>query len=575
MTPDSRDIRTDSSQTLPRTNRRQFLGRLLSTSGAVALAGCELSPSSTPQSRGATSHQTESTPPPHTSKGDPSKRSDPVLNSQLDPALDPLLPDGLNPRHFTIHNLSPLALESKRSAIGSGLITPISRFFIRNNLPRPDEEIIRSADAWTLEVLGVKRPGTITLAALKGLGLETEVSVIQCSGNGRQYFEHGPSGSPWSTGAAGCAMWTGVRVSTLLKRFGGVEASAQFLTSTGGEPLPEGLDPTLAVVERSIPIEKALKDCLLAWEMNSQPIPITHGGPLRLIVPGYFGCNQIKYVKTIAATPSQSQAKIQSKGYRFRPIGEPGAPNFPSLWRMPVKSWLIGPGADGQAVLAGDVHFYGVALSGERGVTSVEVSLDEGDTWSPATLEPIDLGPNAWRPFKFSTQLKSGTYTLFSRATDRRGERQPKTRVENERGYRHHGWYDHGLTIEVVDQVQTVIASTRINTSASDLIDSSKPSPGALPNKQPAQKSVKLSEAGERGRLLFERGTTPPCGVCHTVSEAGVQGAVGPNLDLAKPSMERLRSAMTQGVGAMPSFAQTLSEAQIEDLATYVFEVTK
>ena len=397
--------------------RRAFLRGLLRTTGIAAVAACA------PASEGS---------------------APPVPEAPVpEPAGEPELPDGLDARHFHVHNRSPLALETRRSAMGAGLITPRARFFVRNNLPRPDAAILDDPDAWALEVAGVAGARAITLGELKTLGLEMEAVVIQCSGNGRKFYAHGPSGSQWATGAAGCAMWTGVRVSTLLAHLGGVVDGVRYLTATGGEVLPEGVDRDTVIVERSIPIEKGQADAMLVWEMNGEPIPLTHGGPLRLVVPGYFGCNQIKYIKRLAATVEQTTAKIQRSGYRLRPIGEKGSPDFPSMWRMPVKSWLHGPGADGQAVLAGPVTFFGVALSGERGVEQVEVSLDGGATWQTARFRGPDLGPNAWRAFTFTTELGVGAHTLVSRATDTAGDVQPEAREENERGYGHNGWADH------------------------------------------------------------------------------------------------------------------------------------
>ena len=93
------------------------------------------------------------------------------------------------------------------------------------------------------------------------------------------------------------------------------------------------------MVERSIPL-KALDQALLAWDMNDEPMPLAHGGPLRMVVPGYFGVNNVKYVDRVAFTEGQSDAKIQASGYRIRPIGEKGAPDQPSMWEMPVKSWV-------------------------------------------------------------------------------------------------------------------------------------------------------------------------------------------------------------------------------------------
>ena len=153
----------------------------------------------------------------------------------------------------------------------------------------------------------------------------------------------------------------------MFEHFGGVVGNPSFLTATGGEELPQGVDRDTVVVERSVPIGKGLEDCLLAWEMNGAPITPVHGGPLRLIVPGYFGVNNVKWLRQIAATTQESSAKIQQSGYRFRPQGEPGAPDHPSMWRMPVKSWLNGPGADGAEVLAGPVTLRRRLFRGARG----------------------------------------------------------------------------------------------------------------------------------------------------------------------------------------------------------------
>ena len=488
-------------------------------------------------------------------------REDVSSSERTDARSAPTLPDGIDPAYFVLHSKSPLALEVRRSAVGAGLITPVSRFFVRNNLPMPPETIVAHADAWVLEIEGTKRPGSMTLARLKGLGLETEASVIQCSGNGRAFFQHEPSGSKWGTGAAGCALWTGVRVKTLLDHFGGAAPGMKFLTSTGGEALPEGMDRGGLVVERSVPIDKALGDVLLAWEMNGAPIPLTHGGPLRLIVPGYYGCNSIKYVKRIACTQRESQAKIHRTGYRFRPIGKPSAPEYPSMWRMPVKSWVNGPGADDQPALAGEVTFYGVALSGERGVRKVDVSLDSGETWTPAKLEGPNLGPNAWRAFSFTTTLPAGAHTIVSRATDTKGDIQPRDRVENERGYGHNGWLDAALTVNLV----TVLPAPAPEVSEQRVV---------AVEEEPREE-VALSEAGSAGKAVFEEAADPPCGDCHALSESGAEGLVGPNLNELKPDARTVEAAVTSGVGAMPAYRTTLTPEQIKNVAAYVVESTK
>ena len=102
--------------------------------------------------------------------------------------------------------------------------------------------------------------------------------------------------------------------------------------------LPDGIEPSSVAVERSVPIDKGLDDCLLVWEMNGEPLPLVHGGPVRLLVPGYFGVNNVKWVKRIAASVNESGNKIQQSGYRMRAVGESGNATHPSMYRMPVKS---------------------------------------------------------------------------------------------------------------------------------------------------------------------------------------------------------------------------------------------
>ncbi|MCB9737890.1 MAG: molybdopterin-dependent oxidoreductase [Deltaproteobacteria bacterium] len=426
----------------------------------------------------------------------------------------------------------------------------------------PDAAILDDRLAWTVAFTGVAAPRAISLAELQQMPSETVAAVIQCSGNGRKFFAHGPSGSKWATGAAGCALWTGVRVADVVAAMGGATAGAGFMTSTGGETLPEGVDPLSVRVERSIPSAKGLQDAMLVWEMNGEPIPLTHGGPVRLLVPGYYGCNQIKYVRSIAFTSEQTRCKIQHSGYRLRPIGEHGGPDQPSMWRMNVKSWLFGPGADDEPVLAGKVQLYGAALSGERGVRKVEVSLDGGESWSEAQLHGPDLGAAAWRIFGFEATLAPGTHTVHTRATDSEGEVQPEARQENERGYGHNGWRDHGLQLTVVAKLppRRKKAAATAATAAGPAI---------------ARDSAKLSVDGKAGKALVQTGVQPACGACHTIGDAGLGGTVGPNLDVLQPTAEQVQSAVRNGVGAMPAFKGALSEAQIRQIATYIVEATK
>ena len=343
---------------------------------------------------------------------------------------------------------SSTTIETKRSAFGSSVVTPTNQLYVRNNLPTPPESIVADRDAWPVQIDGVKKPRQLTVRELKTMGLETVTMVLQCSGNGRAFFPSKPSGTQWTVGAAGCVVWSGVPVRDVVKALGGVADGMVYMTGTGGEVLPAGLDPKSVIVERSVPLA-ALEDALLAWEMNGEPVSLAHGGPLRLIVPGYTGVNNIKYIKQLAFTAKESEAHIMSHGYRISPPGSKGDPSQPSVQEMSVKSWINSPIPEDGNPAAGTVQIQGVAFGGMNAVKGVEVSIDGGKTWKQARLVGPDMGKFAWRQFVLQAQLPKGTYQLASRATDVKGNVQPETRGENQSGYNNSSWADHAVTVTV------------------------------------------------------------------------------------------------------------------------------
>jgi len=472
--------------------------------------------------------------------------------------------EGRNADDFIIHVAQPLAMETRRSRLGMSAITPTNRFYVRNNVPAPSPSILEAADEWEMEVAGVANPGTLTLAQLKTMPSETVAVVVQCSGNGRKFFEHPASGSQWEVGAAGCALWTGVRVSDVIDRMGGPAAGMRFLTATGAEEIPEGIDPLSVLVERSVPLEKGMADAILAWEMNGGPIPLLNGGPLRLIVPGYYGINHIKYVSRIAPTAEETRAAIQATGYRFRPIGQPGRPDQETMWELNVKSWLNGPGADDQPVLAGKNRFHGVAFSGRGAIEAVDYSVDGGSTWAPATFYGPDLGPWAWRTFSFELDLPPGEHRIATRARDASGDVQPAEREENERAYGHNGWRDHSLHVRTVTELPRVE-----RTPAGGGVDAGAAAAVA------AGPRVALSAEAEQGRTIFLEETDPSCGRCHIVEDAGTTGRLGPNLNTLVATEDRIVSAILNGAGTMPGYADKLTPEQVRLVARYLTEVAR
>lgn len=348
-----------------------------------------------------------------------------------------------NPESMIVHSSS--TLETRRSAFGTSLITPAEQLYVRNNLPAPDASFLKDGEEWDIVIEGVKHPRSLTLRELKTLGVQTVATVLQCSGNGRGFFPSKPSGTPWNVGAAGCVIWSGVPLKVVAQALGGVADGMRYITGTGGEKLPEGIDAKSIIVERSVPL-KALEDAMLVWEMNGAPLSLAHGAPLRLVLPGYQGVNNIKYIKRLAFSAIETDAKIMSHGYRVSPPGSKADPSQPSVQEMGVKSWINSPSTD---AAAGTVQIHGVAFGGLHAVRRLEVSVDGGHSWSDARFIGPDLGRFAWRQFVMQARLQPGTYLLASRATDTAGNVQPETRVENVSGYNNTSWADHAVKVTV------------------------------------------------------------------------------------------------------------------------------
>jgi sulfite oxidase len=179
---------------------------------------------------------------------------------------------------------------------------------------------------------------------------------------------------------------------------------------------------------RSTPSELAVSDGFLAWEMNGRPIPLLHGGPLRLLTPGWFGMASTKWLTHIHARPIVSDNYFMATGYRYAD----GSP----VERLRVKSLITAPLA-GERVNLGRVRASGQAWSGlgAGGIRSVELSLDDGRTWQPARLAGKEY-PYAWRSWAADIEIATpGPQRLLARATDRSGAVQPRNPDPNPGGF--------------------------------------------------------------------------------------------------------------------------------------------
>ena len=455
-----------------------------------------------------------------------------------------------------VHSSS--TIETRRSAFGSSGITRPTGSMCATICRRPTRQSSPTPTCGRSRSMACSIRARCRSRELKALGVETVTMVLQCSGNGRGYFPHKPSGTPWQVGAAGCVTWSGVPVRAVVEALGGVADGMRYMTGTGGEKLPEGIDPKSVVVERSLPM-KAVGDALLAWELNGAPIPLAHGGPLRLIVPGYTGVNNIKYIKRLAFTPIESEAKIMAHGYRMTPPGAKADPSQASVLEMNVKSWINAPHGDAGAVAAGRTQIRGVAFAGTQGVKRVEVSIDGGKSWREARI--LRRQPRQVRLARIRAAGGSGPRQLHDRQPRDRPCRQRAARAAG----REHCWLqqqqlgrsraqDHG-------GLRTMpMLSHRLGTAALALLLAHLAAPSLAAD--PAEMAV--------GSKLFTEAAVPKCAVCHTLKDAGSEGAVGPVLDEIKPDAQRVATALRNGLGMMPSYRETLTEAQINALALYV-----
>jgi DMSO/TMAO reductase YedYZ molybdopterin-dependent catalytic subunit len=323
-------------------------------------------------------------------------------------------------------------------------LTPNNLFFVRHHwqptLPDPK--------SWQLTVDGeVDAPFSLSLAELRRMPEASVTCVLQCAGNGRGLHNPPVPGIQWGHGAVGNAKWTGVRVRDLLKH-AGVRASARHLHSFGSDAPPGKVPPFL----RSLELQKALDDAIVAWAMNGQPLPALHGAPARLVVPGWAGDHWMKWLTRLSAQAEPQHGFYMDTAYRYpRAPGEPGV-TFPPDQMLPVTELAVKSNfasVPGQARVGSTVTLGGFAFSGAPDISRVEISDDDGATWTDAELDPRHE-PWAWRRWSHRwTPMRAGRNVLRVRATDDRGVVQPREPVWNQSGYLWNGW--HSAEVEAIE----------------------------------------------------------------------------------------------------------------------------
>jgi sulfite oxidase len=312
----------------------------------------------------------------------------------------------------------------------------------------PSADMVKN---WTIRFDGqVQRPRSVTIADLEKRPQEKRVSVLQCAGNGRAYYaaEQKVAGGQWHNGGMGNVEWEGVPLRPLLADLKmDPSPNAHWLTAEGWDQ-PE--TPVGSDFAKSYHVaDAALDHAILALKMNGEPIPATHGGPVRLIIPGYYGNMNVKMLTDLWYADQQSPSVFQAVAYRMpnmpvRP-GQFGANDYNAQNSRPtyghaIKSVIFSPLPEDKPK-AGTVEVTGVAFNdGMVPITSVEVSTDDGKTWHNADIKPAE-SPWAWHHWSVKGRLVSGKNVLMSRATDALGRTQPLNGLTlwNPRGYEWNG----------------------------------------------------------------------------------------------------------------------------------------
>jgi DMSO/TMAO reductase YedYZ molybdopterin-dependent catalytic subunit len=326
---------------------------------------------------------------------------------------------------LTIRSSRPINLETPLPELTS-YYTPDSLFFVRNNLDSP---VIDPAQ-WTLRVEGeVDQPLALRLDDLRKLPMITEDALIECAGNGRAFHTPRASGIQWQNGAVGNQSWKGVRLADVLAQ-ARVRPTGRHVAFDGADRPPTPQAPEFI---RSIPLWKAWDThTLIALEMGGRPLPQVHGGPARVLVPGFVGSASIKWVERIAVLPEEFDGFYMKSNYTAPRVDNDK--EIYSLQSLEVKSLIVAP-AEGAKLSAGRQPVWGWAWSGEGELTGIDVSTDGGQTWAAGKF----VGPwqrYSWRKWEYEWDARTGAHRVMARATDSLGRVQPAARASNRLGYR-------------------------------------------------------------------------------------------------------------------------------------------
>lgn len=290
-----------------------------------------------------------------------------------------------------------------------GIVTPSGLHFERHHTGVPAID----PDTHRLTIHGlVDRPLVFTMDDLVRMPSVSRFHFIECSGNSaREWSPAGAANVQLSHGLASCSEWTGVLLADLLDEVG-VKPEASWVVAEGADA---------GLMSRSVPLERALDDVMIAYGQNGEAVRPEQGYPLRLLVPGCEGSISVKWLRRLEVAHMPSMARDETSKYTdLLPDGK--ARQFTLV--MDAKSVITRPSGEQKLDRPGFCEIRGLAWSGRGAIRRVEVSTDGGDSWADAEIG----GPRhakAFTRFRSPWRWEGGRHVLMSRATDDTGYVQP------------------------------------------------------------------------------------------------------------------------------------------------------
>jgi len=323
----------------------------------------------------------------------PSKFSQKVARTLSNPKFEPRSSIARTPHHLLEGSLTPNGLHFTINHTGIPQIDPGRHKLLIHGL--------------------VKRPLVFTLDALLRYPLHSRPAFVECGGNSAPLFSPKPIQSDLQAlhGLSSCAEWTGVKLSILLDECG-VDSSAKWFVAEGGDA------PHLM---RSVPISKGMDDAMIALYQNGEPLMPGNGFPMRLLLPGWEGNLNIKFLRRIKLVTDPAMTFWESQVYT-EPMPKGKSYNFTFI--NEVKSFITRPSPGVDLKQPGLYELSGIAYSGKGKITKVMVSADGGKSWAEAALQgPIQS--KAFTRFRLPWRWNGGPAILQSRAWDDQGAYQP------------------------------------------------------------------------------------------------------------------------------------------------------